>query len=308
MTSSAPALPPQPETISAEARGLIEMMSQMSSAIPASIEEWRQQTSQMQEAMAGLQLQDHDVSIEDSVISGVPVLIFRPAGGVRAPGILVNAHGGGFMLDSGSKTENIPLAALSGMMIVSVLYRMAPEHPFPAAVDDVVSVFRALRVANPAVKIGMFGTSAGAVIMSQAIVRLRMDGDALPAAFGFFSGSADFSRTGDSEQFFPGPGGQTLRQTSAAYVAATADEGPTLSPLFADLSGFPPTLVLSSTRDLLLSQSTIFHRALRRAKVPAELVVFEGLPHAFWAYIPSPETNEAFGIMSEFFRARLDNA
>lgn len=307
MTAQAQEAPPPPETISAEARQAVAMMNAMAAAAPASssIEDWRAQSAQIQDAVAAAQLARYDVSVERSTIAGVPVIIYRPRGGPHRSGVLVNAHGGGFMLDSGSQTENIPLASLTGMTIIAVLYRLAPEHPFPAAVDDVTAVYRDVLRTTPAHQIALFGTSAGAVLSAQTIVRLRQDNQPIPAAVGFFSGSADFARTGDSEQFFPGPGGMTLRQTSAPYIGATADTEPALSPLYGDLTAFPDTLVITSTRDTLLSQSTIFHRALLEAGVSADLVVFEGLPHAFWAYLQTPESDEAFNIMAKFFRTKL---
>lgn len=78
-----------------------------------------------------------------------------------------------------------------------------------------------------------------------------------------------------------------------------------LSPLFADLKGFPPTLFITSTRDLLLSGTTILHRAFLQAGVDAELVVFEALPHAFWNNAQLPESKEADGIMARFFDRHL---
>jgi len=78
-----------------------------------------------------------------------------------------------------------------------------------------------------------------------------------------------------------------------------------LSPLYADLRGMPPTLLLTSTRDLLLSGTTIFHRALLRAGNDTQLVVFEALPHAFWYHFELPETQECLEIMAKFFDQKL---
>ena len=93
----------------------------------------------------------------------------------------------------------------------------------------------------------------------------------------------------------------------SGYVAQTPRTDAGLSPLYADLSGFPPTLLISSTRDQLLSQTAIFHRALLKAQVPAQLVVFEGLPHAFWAYLIAPECTETFELMAAFLSANIPN-
>ncbi|MBV9304740.1 MAG: alpha/beta hydrolase fold domain-containing protein, partial [Acidobacteriaceae bacterium] len=97
--------------------------------------------------------------------------------------------------------------------------------------------------------------------------------------------------------------GKTPRDDS--YTGSTDRKDPVLSPLYADLGGFPPTLFITSTRDLLLSGTTILHRAFLRAGVDAQLVVFEALPHAFWNDPHLPETKEANEIMARFFEKQL---
>jgi acetyl esterase/lipase len=88
-------------------------------------------------------------------------------------------------------------------------------------------------------------------------------------------------------------------------VGKTDRKDPVLSPLFSDLHGLPPSLLVTSTRDILLSDTTIFHRALLRAGVDAHLVVFEALPHAFWYHFQLPETKEALELMARFFDERV---
>ena len=139
-------------------------------------------------------------------------------------------------------------------------------------------------------------------------MRRSSSGLPLPAALGIFSGLADFSRTADSQQLFAlngfsgniSPQGPNERHDSP-YVGKTDARDPVLSPLFADLRGFPPTLLVTSTRDLLLSNTSIFHVALLQAGVDARLVVFEALPHAFWYHFQLPETQQALEMMAKFF-------
>ena len=88
-------------------------------------------------------------------------------------------------------------------------------------------------------------------------------------------------------------------------LEATDRKDPVLSPLFADLSGMPPTLLVTSTRDLLLSDTAMFHRALLGAGNDAQLVVFEALPHAFWYHFQLPETKECLDLMARFFDQKL---
>jgi len=145
-------------------------------------------------------------------------------------------------------------------------------------------------------------------LTAEVAVKLKQLGLPQPAALGIFSGLADFSRTADSQQLFAlnGFSGNIAPQDPNAahdgsYVGKTDPRDPVLSPLFADLHGFPPTLLITSTRDLLLSNTSIFHRALLRSGVDAKLVVFEALPHAFWYHFQLPETQEALELMAKFF-------
>ncbi len=300
-------LPPLPESLSAEARAQISAISAATVTAPTSIAEMREQSLAIQRQISALQRAIYAVDVSDGVIDGVPVRVFEPKGGSAHRGVLLNAHGGGFLVDSGSLTENVPLCALTGIRIIAVRYRLAPEHPYPAAVDDMVSVYRSLLRDRGSKHIGLYGTSAGAVLAAQTVVRLKREKLSLPAVVGFFSGSADFAQIGDSEQFIPAPGGMTLRDIVTPYVAQTPRTDPGLSPLYADLSGFPPTLLISSTRDQLLSQTAMFHRALLKSQVSAQFVVFEGLPHAFWAYLMAPESTAAFELMASFLAAELQD-
>jgi acetyl esterase/lipase len=298
-------LPPLPDSLSAEARAQITAVMAAEPPADMPLAAMREQMLAIQHYVSGLQQAKYAVDISAGVIDGVAVRIFEPKGGATRRELLLNAHGGGFMVDSGSLSENVPICALTGMKIVAVLYRMAPEHPYPAAVDDMVAVYRSLvRDTGPG-RIALYGTSAGAILSAQTIVRLKREGVPLPAAVGFFSGSGDLARPGDSEQFLPMPGGATMLELVSGYVAQTPRTDPGLSPLYADLSGFPPTLLISSTRDQLLSQTAIFHRALLKAQVPAQLVVFEGLPHAFWAYLIAPECTDAFELMASFLSSKM---
>ena len=137
--------------------------------------------------------------VEDK-IAGVPVRIVTPEGMPEAnrDKVLMNLHGGGFNSDSGSYTESIPIAGYTGIKVVAVLYRLAPEHPFPAAVDDSVAVYKELLKTYKPGHIVIYGTSAGAILTAEVAVRLKQLGLPMPAALGIFSGLGDFARAGDS--------------------------------------------------------------------------------------------------------------
>lgn len=255
----------------------------------------------------------YPVNLAEQKIAGIPVRIVTPLTipPDRQNRVLLNVHGGGFDSDSGSLTESIPLANLTKTKVVAVLYRLAPEHPFPAAVDDTVAVYKELLKSYKPQNIGLYGTSAGAILTPEVAVKLRQLGLPLPGALGVFSGMGDFSQPGDSQALFAldGLSGHLVppnaKPASHAYTGSTNLKDPVLSPLYADVHGFPPTLFITSTRDMLLSGTTILHRAFLRAGVDASLVVFEGLPHAFWNDPMLPESKEADALMASFFEKNL---
>ena len=298
----AAALPPPPETLSPEARAHLAAL--MAAGVTQTVDtpQMRAFTEQIQAMIGAEQRKAHDVSVADDVIAGVPVRrIERASGEVDRSRVLMNLHGGGFATDSGSLTENIPIAALGGVEVIAVLYRLAPEHPFPAAVDDALAVYRALLDKHDARDIGVYGTSAGAVIGPQLMMRLKAEGLPLPGALGVFSGEPDLVGTADSLHIFATAFEQdALTGAKDAYVAGADPRDPLVSPIYGDLAGFPPTLCLASARDILLSGTVNLSRALTDAGVAAELVVYDALPHAFWSVMLAPESDDCFRRMAAF--------
>lgn len=250
----------------------------------------------------------YDVEVTKGKMAGVPVKFVRRRGtdAEADKRLLINFHGGGFIVDSGSLTETIPLAGLTGIPVVTVMYRMAPEHPFPAAVDDALAVYREALTQRPARAIGIFGSSAGAILTMQLLARIKAEGLPMPAAAGCFSGGADLSIIGDCEAYLPSIlGSRTAGETLNEYCGDTDRTDPLLSPAQGDLSGFPPTLLMTSTRDQLLSHTVLADLALRQAGVATELRVYEGMMHAFWAWIDCPESDAAHGEQAAFFARHL---
>jgi epsilon-lactone hydrolase len=301
---------PVPTTISPEAQ---TSLRRPASTENQSLAERRSGTDAWQTRAGEASLKAYPVKIESITIAGVPVRNILPldAAPIHPDHVLINVHGGGFNSDSGSFTESIPIANLTHTRVVAVLYRLAPEHQFPAAVDDTVAVYRELLKTYKPTHIALYGTSAGAILTAEVAVRLKQLGLPLPAALGIFSGMGDFSQYADSEALFslrgftgslPVPEGKPHDEE---YVATTNPKDPVLSPLYADLHGMPPTLFITSTRDLLLSGTTILHRAFLQSGDNAQLIVFEALPHAFWNDISLPETKEAYGYMATFFTQQL---
>ncbi len=299
---------PTPSTVSPQAQKWLESLTHKKFG-PETLAERRARTDIWRAQDSAEARRIYRVNVEEKIIAGVRADIVTPRGSETNPArVLINLHGGGFNSDSGSLIEGIPIASLAKIKVVSVYYRLAPENPFPAAVDDVVSVYKDLLKSYKPHDIGIFGTSAGATLSAEVAIRLKQLGLPLPAALGIFSGLADFSRVGDSRQIFALDGlpGQMQPIDSDhlpddSYVGKTNRKDPVLSPLFADLHSMPATLLVTSTRDILLSDTCIFHRALLNAGNDAQLIVFEALPHAFWYHFQLPETKEALELMAEFF-------
>lgn len=306
---------PVPDTISPEAQKVLARPASDASH-PETLAERRSHTDAWQERAGAASKAVYPVKIAEETIAGVPARVVTPLEipAAKRDRVIINVHGGGFNSDSGSLTESIPIANLTQTKVIAVLYRLAPEHPFPAAVDDTVAVYKELLKSYKPQNIGLYGTSAGAILTAETAVRLKQLDLPLPGALGIFSGMGDFTRAGDSRAMYAlnglsghldPPDGKTL---DAEYVVSTDPRNPVLSPLFADVSGFPPTLFITSGRDLLLSGTTILHRHFLAAGVDAQLVVFEALPHAFWNDVSLSESREAYQIMVRFFEEHLGKA
>ena len=244
----------------------------------------------------------YPVDIKAATLGGVPVRIISPKAPARPTrNVFLNLHGGGFDADSGSLTENIPIAALTGTPVVAVLYRLGPEHLAPAAVDDALAVYRELLKTHKPAEIGVYGTSAGAILGPQLMVRLRAEHLPMPAVLGVFSGDGDLSRNGASSVAMK----LDMAALSRPYLDKISPTSPAASPLLGELKDFPPTMCLTSTGDFFLSSTSNLCRGLDEAGVATKLVVFDALPHAFWAYIAAPESDQAFHAMVRFLQDHL---
>jgi epsilon-lactone hydrolase len=304
---------PVPTAISPEAQKILARQVS-DEAKPQTLEERRSGTDKWQAGAGEAAKKIYPAKVETDAIAGVPVRVITPLSITpeKRDRVLINLHGGGFNSDSGSLSETIPIANLTGTKVIAVLYRLAPEHPFPAGLDDAVAVYKELLKTYKPQHIAIYGTSAGAILTAEVTSKLKQLGLPMPGATGIFSGMGDFSRPGDSLALYalngfsghldpPDPD----MKGNLDYTTATNPKDPILSPLFADLSGFPPTLFLTSGRDLLLSGTVILHRAYLEAGVDAQLVVFEALPHAFWNNPALPESKQADKLMASFMDRHL---
>jgi epsilon-lactone hydrolase len=303
---------PVPSTISAEAQSMLSKMKPPAQS-HQTLQEHRADTDKWQTEMGEKSLKLYPVKLTTDIIAGVPVRIVTPSTTApeKASRVLINLHGGGFRVDAGSLSETIPIANLTGTKVISVLYRLTPENKFPAAVDDVVAVYKELLKTHTPTEMGIYGTSAGAFLTGEVAAELRKLNLPLPGALGIFAGGGDIGQPGDSEALFD-LGGLTepidpsdLTKLDDEYIGSTNPKDPVLSPLYSELSNFPATLLVTSTRDPELSATAILHRAFLRAGVEAQLVVFEALPHAFWHNPDLPESKEADQLMATFFDRHL---
>ena len=299
---------PVPEDLSPEAKKSLSR-AEPDQGPPEPLEVRRKRTDENTAHAREEWLKICPADIKDQVIEGVPVHVVTPQNMPMSSAnrVLLNLHGGGFNSDSGSYTESSPMASYTKVKVVAVLYRLAPEHPFPAAVDDSIAVYKALLKVYQPDHIVIYGTSAGAILTAEVAVKLKQLGLPLPAALGIFSGMGDFARAGDSIAIYAlrGLSGHLDPPEAGAhdpfYVASTDSKDPVLSPIYADLKGLPPTLFVTSGRDLLLSGTANLHRAYLNAGVDARLIVFDALPHAFWYNPNLPEAIEANHMMADFF-------
>jgi epsilon-lactone hydrolase len=245
------------------------------------------------------------------------------AGGVRAhwltaPGVdpdrvLLFLHGGGYEL--GSLRSDGELAArlgrAGGMRVLFLEYRLAPEHPFPAAVDDVRAAWQWLRADQElsAGSVAVAGDSAGGGLAMALLVATRDAAGALPAAAVLMSPTVDLTSSGASftERVAEDPISTPalLRKLASDYLAGADPRTPLASPLFASLSGLPPLLVQVGTADLLLSDAERLAAKATEAGVDVLLEVGEGLPHVYQLALGTPEAAEATERIGKFLRTHV---
>jgi acetyl esterase/lipase len=258
-----------------------------------------------------------DIDIETTEMAGVTVYTITPAeiAPEHRDHVFLHLHGGGYVLGGGpgAAGEAARISASAGIRAVSVDYRMPPESPFPAAVEDAIRVYRVLLEDYQASEIAIGGTSAGAGLSFAAVLQMKNLGLPVPGAL--FAGTpwADLTDTSDSLHTNAGIDrilityDGLLRIGAELYSAGEDLTNPLISPLYGDFSGFPPTILISGTRDMLLSDTARAHRKLLDAGVEADLHVFEGMSHAEYMIAPDlPEARMTLEEISDFFKVHLD--
>lgn len=263
------------------------------------------------------------VEIETRTIGGVQTEVVTPTGGVSEENegrVLIAVHGGAFMIGAyyGAQATAVPVAGRGKIMVVSVDYRMAPEHRHPAAIEDVVTVYEELRKTYPAEKIGIYGCSAGGAIAAQTIAALVQQGKTPPGAVGVLCAGAGINfGSGDSAYIGsvlsgsePPPADTTSSETTPFIYFHGADlSDPVISPMDHPevLGRFPPTLLVTGTRDTALSPALITHQRLLALGAESTLYVQEGMGHNHFNMFPgTEESSQAYDVIWSFFNRNLD--
>ena len=311
---------PVPTTVSPQMQKIIGTpINPNWKVIPQTPEEWKAQVAKAAAAVVkGLPaLRDAlKVSIEPMTIDGVKAFMLTPA--VIPPQnrnrLLIHVHGGCYVNGPGESgtSEATMMAGFGGFKVLSVDYRMPPDHPFPAALDDAMTVWKAAQKMAPAKNMGIIGSSAGGGLTLAMVLKAKMDKLPLPGAIAPGTPMSDLSGAGDSFQTNAMVDnvliayGASCDVRAAMYANGRDLKDPLLSPVYGDMTNFPPTILNTGTRDLLLSNTVRVHRKLRQAGVVADLHVHEGQAHGGWYRdYTAPESKETFGEIARFFDKHL---
>jgi acetyl esterase/lipase len=304
---------PVPGHLSPAAQGVLGMKMPAEEGYPAldDLAGWRALVARreaallpMIEALAG------DVAADDEQldVDGVVVHAITPHGlaaGDRR--VYLEIHGGALITGGGPTCRVMGLLGVPRVQgrIWAVDYRMPPDHPYPAGLDDCLTVYRALLADHRPEDVVVGGSSAGGNLAAALVLRARDEGLPMPAAVVLGTPEVDLTESGDT--FATNLGVDTMLRpllpVNLLYAGGEDLAHPYLSPLFGDFTrGFPPTILTTGTRDLFLSNTVRMHRALRAAGVPAELHVLEAGPHGgFWGQ--APEDAEIAAEVQRFLAA-----
>ena len=302
--------PPLADWISSAARAVFAQLAAQPPVPIGDIAATRTHYDAINSARLEVALHRYPVSVTQRRIGNVAVQDVVPD--AAGPGVLLCLHGGAFQWGSGAAAvlEAVPVAALSGMRVLAVEYRLAPEHRYPAAVNDVMDVIAALRQGGDDA-LGIYGCSAGGVLTTQVTARMVDAGLPPPRAIAMLHG-AGVDVGGDSlatAALLNGtPAAADLRRLhDLPYFAGTAPTDPLVFPGESAqmLRAFPPSLLITGTRDFAASSVSVMHRRLLAAGVDARFVLFDGMWHAHHVDTDLPEAAETHAILAEFFRRHV---
>ncbi len=291
---------------SAEHEAIIESMkSQQSGHAPSTIAEMRAGMAEMVGYFEGLDFPP-DVKQEPVLAAGVPGFWFTPPS-PRPRAAILYLHGGGYVMGSVATHRSLiaRIARASGVRCLALDYRLAPEHPFPAGIEDACASYRWLQAEGiPASGIVIAGDSAGGGLTLGTLVALRDAGEKLPAAAVCISPLADLELTGDSatrgDIDDPMVGREATFVMAEAYLQGSSARDPRASPIHADFKGFPPLRIEVGTREILLDDAKRVAARARAAGVDVELELGDGLTHVWQLHPHLPESAESVARIGRF--------
>jgi acetyl esterase/lipase len=278
--------------------------------------EWVEYTKVSREYGVKKQAEKYNVSIKKEMIDSINVYTITPISlaNKNTKHLFVYLHGGAYIFGGGMSalSEAMLIASRAKIPVISIDYRMPPDHPYPTAIEDVVRVYQSLIKTHAPKSIALGGSSSGAGLALATVHKLKALQVALPAALFIGTPWADLTKNGDSLYVNEGIDRKIVTYdgfiTAAAklYANGTDLKNPGLSPVYGDFSGFPPTMLVTGTRDLFLSLTVRVHRKMRKAGVKADLNVYEGLSHVEYFVVPNaPESIEVYSELREFLRENL---
>ncbi len=311
---------PTPSTVSPELqKEIAPAWDDSTKPVKLTSEQWKAQIQTVNKSEADSVdplLKKLHVTMEQKTIAGVPVYLVKPEtiAEKNRGRLLVHVHGGGYVFFAGKAAtpEAILMAHYGQIEVISVDYRMPPDFPFPAAVDDTVAVWKEVTRTHAPGSVGLLGTSAGGGLALATVLKLKELRLPLPGALMAGTPWSDLSQTGDSyftNEFVDNVLGSyrgSLEADAKLYAGTHDLKEPLLSPIYGDVSGFPPTILFSGTRDLFLSNTVRMHQKLLQSGVRADLLVFEGQSHAQYLIVEdAPECAIAFREVATFFDQNL---
>jgi acetyl esterase/lipase len=247
--------------------------------------------------MSYLQIPE-DVDIVDLVVAGRPARRFRPNGARTDRGVLY-LHGGGYRVGSLDAYQS-PMAHLSvacDAVVTGVDYRLAPEHTYPAALDDAVAAFGEMSESIEAEKLMIAGDSAGGGLALACLLRLKDEGSPLPGCATLLSPWTDLTCSGESL----GAVRETFVESSHAYTGDFPPETVGISPLFGEMAGLPPLLIQVASDEALRDDSTRLAGRAREASVTVDIKLFDEAFHVFQIFTDLPESHRALSEIGSFF-------
>ncbi len=304
---------PAPTTVSVDMQNLINSKNTIWSFKPQTNEEWFMFKDIMYASGVNATkavFDNYDIAMQETSIANVPCYILN-SNSIKSNGkTLIYIHGGGYVIGGGLSglTEAAYMAALSGYKIIAIDYRLAPEYKYPYAVDDVFNVYKELLKTTKASDIGVYGTSTGGALTLILAQKAKDNNVPMMKAIAALTPWSDIDKIGDSYLTNENIDNSIvsyegwIRSAADAYASGFDLKDPYLSPVYGDTQGFCPTLLVSGTRDLFLSNTVRMQQNLIEHNVENELIVYEGQSHAqYYFTFNSKETLAHFNNLIKFF-------